>query len=103
MPFGIVKGSETPLVVIIGITELHFIIMSKRNISEQQIQEYLNQDSRRSSLVSDMINRGVSRFEPVIDPVRREQLNMLDISNVGNFVNKIRLNLQTKSSLSILS
>ena len=70
--------------------------MSRESIREQQIQEYLNQDSRRSSLVSDMIKRGVSRFEPVVDPVKREQLNMLDISNVGNFINQFKIKLTDK-------
>ena len=70
--------------------------MSKNNIREQQIQEYLNQDTKRSSLVADMIKRGVSRFEPIIDPVKREQLNMLDISNVGNFINQFKIKLTDK-------
>ena len=70
--------------------------MSRRNIREQQIQEYLNQDTKRSSLVADMIKKGVSRFEPVLDPVKREQLNMLDISNVGNFINQFKIKLTDK-------
>jgi hypothetical protein len=70
--------------------------MSRRSIREQQIQEYLNQDTKRSSLVADMIKRGVSRFEPVLDPVKREQLNMLDISNVGNFINQFKIKLTDK-------
>ena len=72
--------------------------MSRKSIREQQIQEYLNQDTKRSSLVADMIKRGVSRFEPIIDPVKREQLNMLDISNVGNFINQFKIKLTDKTS-----
>ena len=67
-----------------------------RDLHEQQIQEYLNQDTKRSSLVADMIKRGASRLEPVIDPVKREQLNMLDISNVGNVINQFKIKLTDK-------
>ena len=70
--------------------------MSRKSIREQQIQEYLTQDTKRSSLVADMIKRGVSRFELIIDPVKREQLNMLDISNVGNFINQFKIKLTDK-------
>ena len=64
--------------------------MSRKSIREQQISEYLSQDSRRSSLVADMIKKGVSRFEPVVDPMQREQLNMLDIKNVGEYINQVK-------------
>ena len=43
-----------------------------------------------------MIKRGVSRFEPIIDPVKREQLNMLDISNLGIFINQFKIKLTDK-------
>ena len=43
-----------------------------------------------------MIKRGVSCFEPIIDPVKREQLNMLDISNVGNLINQFKIKLTDK-------
>ena len=70
--------------------------MSRKSIREQQIQEYLSQDSRRSSLVADMIKKGVSRFEPVVDPMKREQLNMLDINNVGDYINQFKIKLTDK-------
>jgi hypothetical protein len=73
--------------------------MSRKSIREQQIQEYLNQDSRRSSLVADMIKRGVSRFEPVVDPMQREQLNMLDIKNVGDYINQFKIKLTEKLNM----
>ena len=63
------------------------------DLRSQQIQDYLNQDSRRSSLVADMIKHGVSRFEPVVDPTQREQLHMLDIKNVGEKINQFKIKL----------
>ena len=73
--------------------------MSRKSIREQQISEYLSQDSRRSSLVADMIKKGVSRFEPVVDPMQREQLNMLDIKNVGEYINQFKIKLTEKLNL----
>ena len=73
--------------------------MSRKSIREQQISEYLSQDSRRSSLVADMIKKGVSRFEPVVDPMQREQLNMLDIKNVGDYINQVKIKLTEKLNI----
>ena len=42
------------------------------------------------------MRQGVSRFEPVIDPVRREQLNMLNVQNVGEYINKFKIKLTYK-------
>jgi hypothetical protein len=46
--------------------------------------------------VADMIKKGVSRFEPVVDPMKREQLNMLDINNVGDYINQFKIKLTDK-------
>ena len=73
--------------------------MSRASIREQQIREYLNQDSRRSSLVADMVKRGASRCEPVVDPMQREQLNMLDIKNVGDYINQFKIKLPEQLSI----
>jgi len=70
------------------------------DLRSQQIQEHLNQDSKRSSLVADMIKRGVSRFEPVVDPMQREQLNMLDIKNVGDCINQLKIKLTERLNIS---
>ena len=43
-----------------------------------------------------MIKRGVSRFEPVVDPMQKEQLNMLDIKNVGDYINQFKIKLTEK-------
>ena len=61
-----------------------------------QIQEFLNRDKNIASIVADAVRRGVSRFEQVVDPSRREQLNMLDIQNVGEYINEIRITLTDK-------
>ena len=61
-----------------------------------QIQECLNRDQNLASIVADAVRRGVSRFEPVVDPARREQLNMLEIQNVGEYINQIRIELTDK-------
>jgi hypothetical protein len=46
-----------------------------------------------------MIKRGVSRFEPVVDPMQREQLNMLDIKNVGDYINQVKIKLTEKLNI----
>ena len=58
--------------------------MSRTNIRSAQISEFLNRDRNISSFVADAVRRGVSRFEPVLQPERIEQLNMLDMQNVEN-------------------
>ena len=73
--------------------------MSRKIIREQQIQEYLNHDTKRASLVADMIKRGVPRLEPVVDPMQREQLNMLDIKNVGEYINQVKIKLIGKINI----
>ena len=61
-----------------------------------QIQEFLNRDKNISSIVADAVRRGVSRFEQVVDPARREQLNMLEIQNVGEYINQFKIKLTDK-------
>ena len=61
--------------------------MSSKSIRNMQIQEFLNRDKNIASIVADSVRRGVSRFEPVVDPARREQLNMLEVQNVGEYLN----------------
>ena len=43
-----------------------------------------------------MCIRDRSRFEPVVDPARREQLNMLEIQNVGEYINQFKIKLTDK-------
>ena len=64
-----------------------------------QIQEFLNRDKDISSIVADAVRRGVSRFEQVVDSARREQLNMLEIQNVGEYINQIKINLTDKLNI----
>ena len=64
--------------------------MSRKSIRDAQIAEFRNRDKNIASIVADAVRRGVSRFEQVVDPARREQLNMLDIQNVGEYINQIR-------------
>ena len=70
--------------------------MSRQSLRDKQVQEYLNRDKNISSIISDCIQRAVRRYEPVIDPVRREQLNMLDIQNVGEYINQFKVKLTEK-------
>ena len=67
--------------------------MSRKSIRDAQIAEFLNRDKNIASIVADAVRRGVSRFEQVVDPARREQLNMLDIQNVGEYINQIKIKL----------
>ena len=70
--------------------------MSRTSLRDRQVQEYLNKDKQLSSFIASAVRKGVSRFEPVIDPVRREQLNMLDIQNVGEYINQFKIKLTDK-------
>ena len=70
--------------------------MSRASIRDRQVQEYLDKDKRLSSFIASAVRQGVSRFEPVIDPVRREQLNILDIQNVGEYINQFKIKLTDK-------
>ena len=70
--------------------------MSRATLRDRQVQEYLARDKRLSSFIVNAVKQGVSRFEPVIDPVRREQLNMLDIQNVGEYINQFKIKLTDK-------
>ena len=67
--------------------------MSRATLRDPQVQEYLERDKGLSLFIASAVRNGVSRFEPVIDPVRREQLNMLDIQNVGEYINKFKIKL----------
>ena len=49
----------------------------------------LNRDKNIASIVADAVRRGVSRFEQVVDPARGEQLNMIEIQNVREYINQI--------------
>ena len=71
--------------------------MSRQSLRDRQVQEYLDRDKRVSSLIVDSVRRGVRRYEPVLDPVRREQLNMLDIQNVGEYINQFKIKLTEKN------
>jgi predicted transcriptional regulator len=71
--------------------------MSIKSIRNMQIQEFLNRDKNIASIVSDAVRRGVSRFEQVVDPARREQLNMLEIQNVGEYINQIKIKLTSNT------
>ena len=73
--------------------------MSSKSIRNMQIQEFLNRDKNIASIVSDAVRRGVSRFEQVVDPARREQLNMLEIQNVGEYINQIKIKLTDKLNI----
>ena len=66
------------------------------NIRNMQIQEFLNRDKNIASIVADSVRRGVSSFEQVVDPARREQLNMLEIQNVGEYINQFKIKLTDK-------
>jgi hypothetical protein len=70
--------------------------MSRKSIRDAQIAEFLNRDKNIASIVADAVRRGVSRFEQVVDPARREQLNMLDIQNVGEYINQFKIKLTDK-------
>ena len=61
--------------------------MSRQSLRDRQVQEYLDRDKNISSIIADSVRRGVRRYEPALDPIRREQLNMLDIQNVGEYIN----------------
>ena len=73
--------------------------MSRKNLSDRQVQEYLDKDQRLSALIVDSVRRGVSRYEPVLTPERREQLNMLDIQNVGEYINQFKVRLTEKLNI----
>ena len=73
--------------------------MSSKSIRNMQIQEFLNRDKNIASIVSDAVRRGVSRFEQVVDPTRREQLNMLEIQNVGEYINRTKIKLIDKLNI----
>ena len=70
--------------------------MSRQSLRDRQVQEYLDRDKNISSIIADSVQRAVRRFEPVLDPVRREQLNMLDIQNVGEYINQFKIKLTEK-------
>ena len=73
--------------------------MSRKNLRDRQVQEYLDKDKRLSALIIDSVRRGVSRYEPVLTPERREQLNMLDIQNVGEYINQFKVKLTDKLNI----
>ena len=73
--------------------------MSRKNLRDRQVQEYLDKDKRLSALIVDSVRRGVSRYEPVLTPERREQLNMLDIQNVGEYINQFKVRLTDKLNI----
>ena len=73
--------------------------MSRQSLRDRQVQEYLNRDKNISSIISDNVRRGVRRYEPALDPVRREQLNMLDIQNVGEYINQFKIKLLDKLNI----
>ena len=64
--------------------------MSRKSIRHAQIAEFLNRGKNIASIVADAVRRGVSRFEPVVDPARREQLNMLEAQNVAEYINLLK-------------
>ena len=70
--------------------------MSRATLRDRQVQGYLDRAKRLSSCIASAVRKGVSRFEPVIDPARREQLNMLDIQNVGEHINQFKIKLTDK-------
>ena len=61
-----------------------------------RIQEFRNPDKNIASPVAKSVRRGVSRWKLVADPARREQLNMLEIHNVGEYINQIKIKLTDK-------
>ena len=73
--------------------------MSRKTIRDRQVQEYLDKDKQLSALIVDSVRRGVSKFEPVLTPERREQLNMLDIQNVGEYINQFKVRLTDKLNI----
>ena len=73
--------------------------MSRRSLRDRQVQEYLDKDKTISSIIADSVRRGVRRYEPALDPVRREQLNMLDIQNVGEYINSFKIKLTEKLNI----
>ena len=73
--------------------------MSRQSLRDRQVQEYLDRDKKISSIISDSVQRAVRRYEPVLDPVRREQLNMLDIQNVGEYINQFKIKLTEKLNI----
>ena len=70
--------------------------MSKSSLRDRQVQEYLDRDTKISSLIADAVRRGVRRYEPVLDPARREQLNMVDFQNDGEYINQFNIKLTEK-------
>ena len=66
------------------------------SLKSKQIQEYLNENKERSSLIADQVRRAVQRFEGVIQPEATEQLNQLEIRNSVSTVNDFKIKLQTK-------
>ena len=66
------------------------------SLKNKQIQEYLNENKERSSLIADQVRRAVQRFEGVIQPEATEQLNQLEIRNSVSTVNDFKIKLQTK-------
>jgi hypothetical protein len=66
------------------------------SLKNKQIQEYLNENKERSSLIADQVRRAVQRFEGVIEPEATEQLNQLEIRNSVSTVNDFKIKLQTK-------
>ena len=66
------------------------------SLKNKQIQEYLNENKERSSLIADQVRRAAQRFEGVIEPEATEQLNQLEIRNSVSTVNDFKIKLQTK-------
>ena len=64
------------------------------SLKNKQIQEYLNENKERSSLIADQVRRAVQRFEGVIEPEATEQLNQLEIRNSLSTVNAFKIKLQ---------
>ena len=73
--------------------------MSKSSLRDRQVQDNLNRYRKVSSLIADAVRRGVRSYEPVLDPVRREQLNMLDILNVGEYINQFKITFSDKLNI----
>ena len=67
--------------------------MSRATLRDRHVREYLDKDKRLSSFIASAVRKGVSRFEPVIDPVRRDQHNMFDIQNVGEYIKQSKIKL----------
>ena len=66
------------------------------SLKNKQIQEYLNENKERSSLIADQVRRAVQRFEGVVEPEATEQLNQLEIRNSVSTVSDFKIKLQTK-------